>query len=120
MSFEEFWKAYPRKVGKGAARLSFQKALKKAPFYEIMAGLERFIAAEPWKGDLQYCCHPKTWLMQERWEDEYEAPQEHGSLRRLRLEAKVNKNLWLPSWGEEPTIEQARQELGRGQLRLVK
>ena len=67
-TFEEFWIAYPRKAGKGAARIAFLKALKKATYEEILAGVDR-LANDP-NLDLQYCPHASTWLNQERWTDE--------------------------------------------------
>ena len=75
MSFEEFWRMYPRKVGKLAARKAFDKALKIAPVEKIMDGLLKFIEAEPWQGNLQFCPHPRTWLHQGRWEDEHLEPE---------------------------------------------
>lgn len=41
--FEQFWKSYPRRIGKGAARKAFEKALKLASFEEVMTGLHRQI-----------------------------------------------------------------------------
>ncbi len=66
--FDIFWADYPRKTGKGAARTSFAKALKKANFDEISSGLlkhEIQTAKDP-----QFIPHPSTWLNQERWADE--------------------------------------------------
>jgi len=67
-SFEKFWICYPRKAGKGAARIAFLKALKKATYEEIFAGAQR-LASDP-NLDLQFCPHASTWLNQERWTDE--------------------------------------------------
>jgi hypothetical protein len=64
--FMSFWLAYPRRVGKGAARTAFSKALKKAPAERIMLGLLQ----ASWPSDPQYIPHPATWLNQERWDDE--------------------------------------------------
>lgn len=72
MSFESFYARYPRKIGRGAARVKYERALKLATHQEIMEGLERFIEAEPWHGELKFCPHPATWLYQERWADVYE------------------------------------------------
>lgn len=67
--FERFWEAYPRKVGKGAARPKWDKALHKADPAEIMAALER--AKHDWSElESQFIPHPATWLSQERWLDE--------------------------------------------------
>ncbi len=72
MTFASFYQRYPRKIGRGAARVKYERALKLASHEEIMEGLERFIEAEPWHGDLKFCPHPATWLYQERWADVYE------------------------------------------------
>ena len=70
--FEEFWTRYPRKIGKGAARPKYARALRLATHEDIMEGLERFIVAQPWEGNIKFCPYPATWLFQERWEDEHE------------------------------------------------
>ena len=62
--FDAFWKAYPKKVGKGGARTAYQRAVKKAPHEVIMAGLAKY------SPDPDYICNPTTWLNQERWSDE--------------------------------------------------
>ena len=63
-NFEDFWKAYPKKVGRGVARQSYLKALKKVSHNEIMKGLVNY------NPDPEYTCNPSTWLNQERWSDE--------------------------------------------------
>ena len=69
--FDAFWAAYPRKIAKGAARRAFAKALKMAPFEDIMAGLERYTALRVGQAP-QFTCHASTWLNQERWTDEHD------------------------------------------------
>lgn len=68
--FGEFWKHYPRKVGKLAAFREYAKARRHASAAEILAGVERYRQHLP--DDLQFVCHARTWLHQGRWEDEYE------------------------------------------------
>jgi len=68
-SFHQFWSAYPRKVGKGAAQKAYAKAIKKAEPETILARLEA------WKGskgfpEPDYVPHASTWLNAERWLDE--------------------------------------------------
>ena len=70
--FAEFWRAYPRKVGKGAARTAFVKALRKASAETVMAGLGR----AKWPADPQFIPHPSTWLNSERWDDESPDPMD--------------------------------------------
>ena len=75
--FDTFWREYPRKVGKGDARKKFAKALTKTSFDNIMAALQRVKASAQWTKDGgQFVPHPATWLNQERWEDEVDAPVE--------------------------------------------
>lgn len=67
--FEDFWSAYPRKVGKGNARKAFVKAMKSATVEEIAEGLNRQIPSLLSK-ETQYIPHAATWLNGERWNDE--------------------------------------------------
>lgn len=69
VAFEEFWKNYPRKVGKAAAKKSW---LKKPPdLATVIAALEWQSKQEQWtRGGGQFIPHPSTWLNQERWADE--------------------------------------------------
>lgn len=68
--FEEFWAAYPRKVGKDGARKAFDKARKRATQAEIMHGLSRHIAVWPGSGGerAQFIPHPATWLNRGDWQ----------------------------------------------------
>jgi Protein of unknown function (DUF1376) len=60
------WSLFPKRVGKGAARQAFARALKKTSAETIIAALRR----QSWPVDPQYQPHPTTWLNQERWLDE--------------------------------------------------
>lgn len=68
-TFEAFWRVYPRKVGKGAARKAWVKAMKVATIDAIMEGAERY-ATERAGADVSYTAHPTTWLNGQRWLDE--------------------------------------------------
>ena len=70
-SFEAFWPAYPRKVGKGQARIAYTRALKKTTHAEIMAGLARYRASLNGT-EARFIRHATTWLNGEGWLDEYE------------------------------------------------
>jgi hypothetical protein len=65
--FEEFWKVYPRKVGKGEARKAYRNALKRATAEEILAGAKRYAESKP---DPEFTKHPGPWLNADRWADE--------------------------------------------------
>jgi len=71
-SFDVFWKAYPRKVGKGAARKSWTKLKPDEQLFEkILKAVTEQIESSQWtKNGGQYIPHPATWLNQERWDDE--------------------------------------------------
>lgn len=67
--FEKFWLAYPKKVGKKAARKVFQKI--DVPLETLLTAIERQKCSDQWSRDNgQYIPNPTTWLNQGRWEDE--------------------------------------------------
>ena len=70
--FAEFWKAYPRKVGKDAARKAFAKRKPDADMLVVMlAAISQQIAAPAWiKDGGRYIPYPATWLNDGRWLDE--------------------------------------------------
>jgi len=67
--FNEFYKLYPRHVGKLAAMKAWDKALRYAPASQIIAGLQAQLHELAAK-DMQFIPHPTTWLNQGRWMDE--------------------------------------------------
>lgn len=70
MNFEEFYAAYPRKVGKKAAEKSWDKLIKMGTNpHEMIEGAKRYRAAVAGK-DLHYVAHPASWLNAARWQDE--------------------------------------------------
>ena len=75
--FDRFWKAYPRKVGKGAAEKSFAKYKPDDVLTDTMIrAVETAKRSREWQKDGgQYIPHPATWLNQRRWEDELPAAQ---------------------------------------------
>lgn len=68
-SFDVFWKVFPRRVSKFAARTAFDRALKLASADAIIAGAQRY-AAEKRGSEVRFIKHPTTWLNQGCWEDE--------------------------------------------------
>ncbi|GBR26997.1 hypothetical protein AA11826_0002 [Komagataeibacter oboediens DSM 11826] len=70
--FDEFWAAYPRHVGKDAARKAHTKARTRAAQAEIMLGLSRQVAAWPdRKSDrAQFIPYPASWLNSGGWQDD--------------------------------------------------
>lgn len=69
--FETFWKAYPRRISKGAARSAFAKAISKTTLEAMLDALIAYVANKPSYQDYK---HPATWLNQECWDDEWTVP----------------------------------------------
>lgn len=78
--FEEFWKIYPRRVGKLAARRAWDKA---RPTPELFERIKHTLSWQvPLWTDPQFVPHPSTWLNAGRWDDEAPAraePSVNGS-----------------------------------------
>lgn len=99
-AFEGFWKAYPRRVAKGAAWSAWQKLnpdpeLQEAILHSIAEHLE---ADRQWQ-DVQYIPHPATFLNQRRFEDELTPVRPQLSERTLRLMQAgqaFSASPWLP------------------------
>lgn len=76
MTFDDFWTAYPRKKGKGAARRAWDKAMRtraaedRAPLAQAI--VDAVLQQKTWPewDDPKFVPHPSTWLNQERWNDE--------------------------------------------------
>lgn len=70
--FEQFWAAYPRKVGKDAARKAWDKRRPSEVLArQMLDALEQQKRTRQWTRDGgQYIPHPTTWLNQGRWQDE--------------------------------------------------
>ena len=69
--FEQWWKQYPRRVGKGDARKEFARAMKKINFDELMSATMKYsMIAETM--DISFIPHPSRYLKNERWSDEHE------------------------------------------------
>lgn len=66
--FDEFWQAYPRKVGQGAARAAFALATTDTPATTIVAGLVATLP-ELQNVDPKFIPHPAKWIADERWTD---------------------------------------------------
>lgn len=70
MTFEDWWKFYPRRVGKLDAMRAYAKALKLATPDELLTGAKLYAQHVAGK-DPQYTAHPATWIRAGRWLDEY-------------------------------------------------
>ena len=70
--FEDWWKVYPRKVGKLDAAKAYAAAIKKGTSHdELLAGCRAFAILVLSRGtDRAYIPHPGTWLRAGRWLDD--------------------------------------------------
>lgn len=70
--FAEFWKTYPKKVGKDAAASAWKRKVRSLPTCsEIMKALDAQKRSEDWtKDNGKFIPNPATWLNQGRWKDE--------------------------------------------------
>lgn len=69
IGFTEFWQAYPRKVGKGAAEKAWAKL--KPDLQIVLSALAWQSRQDGWTKDQGvFIPHPATYLNQRRWEDE--------------------------------------------------
>jgi len=79
-SFENFWTAYPKKTGKGAAWAAWKRAKAKPPTDELVATVNEQAQSDQWTKDGgRFIPNPATWINQRRWEDELPMEQEELS-----------------------------------------
>lgn len=71
--FEAWWSRYPKKVGKGAAKKAWRKALAHFDSLDAMLEATRAWAHAHRHTERKYIPNPATWLNGERWEDDLEA-----------------------------------------------
>ena len=113
MSFDEFWKKYPRKIEKPEARREYHKALQRTTHEVIMEGLRRFNTLGPGAGEKQFIIYPARWLKRDRWEDEYEDVPVEKSFGERQEESwmytYVTTGEWRGPENRKPSIEQARE-----------
>ena len=82
ITFEQFYKLYPRKEKRPLAERAFKKLSVKDKF-DAYTGLINYIKV--WKAnetEKQFIPHPSTFINQRRWEDEIELPKQKAEYRR--------------------------------------
>lgn len=70
--FLEFWKIYPKKIGKDAALRAWKaRNGTRPPLAELVSAVTAQLESEQWqKENGQFIPNPATWLNQGRWADE--------------------------------------------------
>lgn len=99
LGFDEFWKKYPRKVAKVAARNVYVSVMKRsnAPTLErLLTAVDSYAKTEI---DMKYVAHPATWLRQGRWEDEPEESKPTPAQRDWHLDRAFDRIVPLARLG---------------------
>ena len=99
--FEAFWRSYPRRVAKGAARKAWDKAIKKTTLENMLKAITEYVAKKPEKIDFK---HPATWLNGECWDDEWEPVQ--ARVQRPMFQQSANYGRPEPVIQEQITEEE--------------
>ena len=74
--FDAFWSAYPRKVGKLAARKAWRKLKLDSKSNEVLDAIARCKTSEQWRKDRgQFIPHPATFLNRGGWDDQPDVPR---------------------------------------------
>jgi hypothetical protein len=68
LEFNQFWAVYPKKQDKALAKRSFEKAITRASFDDIIAGAEQY-RDDPNRDPL-FTKNPSTWLNADAWEND--------------------------------------------------
>ena len=91
LSFDEFWKNYPRRAGKIKARDAFGKVLKTTDAQTVIDGAKRY-ADDPNRQD-EFTAHPTTWLREGRWDDDPLPERGTGQLSKSEMNEKYSSKL---------------------------
>ena len=78
--FEEFWRVYPRKVGKREAVKAWKQTARERPgMEELVEKVMRLAGSEQWRKDGgRFVPYPATWLRRGGWDDEVEGEGARG------------------------------------------
>ena len=102
--FDEFWDAYPRKVGKQKARTKYAAACKRANPQTVIDGAHR-LAADPNLPETQYIPHPTTWLERDGWDDDPLPQRTTTQTSGARNASAAQALMGRTPWGATPTSE---------------
>ena len=101
--FEEFWQAYPKKVGKTAAQKAWSKLKSHKNSLELIKdALKWQRVSDQWtKENGQFIPNPATYLNQGRWLDTPIEPAGIPKLTKYGLRAQAAAERWLASHRDE-------------------
>ena len=88
--FDDFWKAYPKKMAKGQAKKAWAKAIKSEEAQTIIDATAVYAKSQEGK-DKQFIPYPASWLNAERWKDEPEEQKgEIVNMAAVFLKGEIN------------------------------
>ena len=87
--FDEFYDAYPRKIGKRKAHAAYRSAIKRTTADTIIAAACQ-LRDDPNLPDKQFIPHPATWLNRDGWNDEPPPPKETKASGALMFATAAN------------------------------
>lgn len=106
--FEEFWKHYPRKVGKADAQRAWDRARRRVNPGTIQAAAER-MAVDPNLPDAHFIPHASTWLNRDGWDDAPYPPRNQPP-KESTTDQRVTQGL---SMAQRYAEQEAREEQQR-------
>lgn len=87
--FDEFYDAYPRKIGKRKAHAAYRSAIKRTTADTIISAACQ-LRDDPNLPDKQFIPHPATWLNRDGWNDEPPPPKETKASGALMFATAAN------------------------------
>ena len=105
-AFDSFIARYPNRIGIDEACRQWISLvgndITEVTLPEVMAGLNRWIASEQWRGDNgKYIPAPAKWLQNRRWKDA-PRPADEGFKPPAASSAGIDANAeWIPPWKAE-------------------
>jgi hypothetical protein len=88
--FDEFWNLYPKRIDKTQAVRQFRRALQRATFEDILAGVIRFSLDPNLPEEKRFIKNPATWLNADGWAEgplpERKRNRPNNDLSHLNLE----------------------------------
>lgn len=75
MTFDDFWAAYPKRMGRMEAKVAWEVATFEASPDEIIDGAKRYATyCKQHEMEHKFISMPAKWLSSQRWTDEYPGP----------------------------------------------
>ena len=93
--FSEFWKLYPRKVGKPKAKIAFRRIKPTRDLLEtILSSIRTQSQSDQWQKDGGvFIPHPTTWLHREGWNDATPTPTSQSASEAILRSLKGDGSL---------------------------